>query len=428
MSMQFTAKVVIDKRYKKADNTYAVKLCLYSTELSHARYFDIPDCASLSSKEFERVQGPKPRGEYKAIAHRFKKLSVKAVKIARKIKPFDFDKFKEKMFALRTQSKDLFSKFNEYIETNKKAGNIGTAVTYRDTLSSLKKFAAFSKNKEVKKLHFTHVNAEFLNAYESWLLNLGRSITTVSMYTRNIRSIFNQAIGDGELDKVFYPFGEKLYVIPGSRKSNKSLEDDGLTKLYWAPVEVGSREEEARDYWFGMFAANGSNMKDIALLKYKEMGSDRIIHYRAKTINTTKKNPKPIVIMLTPEFLSLVEKYGNKNASPDAYIFPILHEGMTPKELYNAVQFKTKMVNKYFRRLAARIGVEVKPTTYWARHSRAGKVIRSGGTLLNVGDEFGHSCQTSTESYWHGYNDKSRKELANKVLDFTLVRPYPVMV
>ena len=45
----------------------------------------------------------------------------------------------------------------------------------------------------------------------------GRSLTTVSMYVRALRAIFNVAIENKDFKKERYPFGKKKYQVPKVR-------------------------------------------------------------------------------------------------------------------------------------------------------------------------------------------------------------------
>lgn len=66
----------------------------------------------------------------------------------------------------------------ETIETtNRKGGHIGTAIWYR---SASKSFFDFNGRKDFK---FSDITPEWLEAYETWMLEIPRSLNTVSMYT-----------------------------------------------------------------------------------------------------------------------------------------------------------------------------------------------------------------------------------------------------
>lgn len=79
---------------------------------------------------------------------------------------------------------------------------MGTAANYRASLTSLRKFR--------QKLEFIGISVDFLKKYEKWLVDDGKSVSTVGIYLRPLRSVVNHAIADGTLSKDFnYPFGSK---------------------------------------------------------------------------------------------------------------------------------------------------------------------------------------------------------------------------
>lgn len=419
-----TAKVKLDTRSKKKDGTHPVKIRVNSYELADWRMYDIPGIKSMTEKEFASVfLSTKVRQENRELHLRLKAFEQKGQEIAEGLDPFTFDRFKEKWKRPKAASVDVFSHFQSYIDKLKKGKQIGTAITYTDTLKSFKMFVEWQRGKEVKHLPFAFVNAVFLNEYEQWMVERGRGMTTISIYTRNLRSIFNRAIKEKDLHPDFYPFGleeDGKYVIPGSEKRNKALEDDSLYKLYMQPVAVGSEQEEARDYWFGMYAANGMNLADLARRRYSDIQDYKITFYRHKTKRTTKRNPKLITIILTDEFLSLIAKYGNDPVTPDTLIFPIVNDEMTPTEQRRAIMNFSRYINQHIKKVAGRAGVTVDVSPVWSRHSRATKMLRDRiGTFANIADEYGHTTSRTSElHYWGGYTDEARKEISKRIMNF----------
>ena len=74
-----------------------------------------------------------------------------------------------------------------------------------------------------KKLTFDEITGKFLNDYEKWMINSGNSSTTVGIYLRSLRTIFNQAIDKGIINKDIYPFKKKIFQIAAGRNIKKAL-------------------------------------------------------------------------------------------------------------------------------------------------------------------------------------------------------------
>ena len=89
------------------------------------------------------------------------------------------------------------------------------------------------------------------------------SLTTVGIYLRNVRAIFNQAIKDGFIDKKFYPFND--YIIPSEESRKKALNLSHMAKLKaYSPLP---NEEFYIGLWWFSFYGSGMNLKNILGLK-----------------------------------------------------------------------------------------------------------------------------------------------------------------
>jgi len=73
-----------------------------------------------------------------------------------------------------------------------------------------------------------------------------KSKTTVGIYLRSLRTIFNKAIEEGNIAADLYPF--KKYKIPTGQNIKKALDKSELKTLYTAKLEPGSFKEKTRDF------------------------------------------------------------------------------------------------------------------------------------------------------------------------------------
>jgi len=81
------------------------------------------------------------------------------------------------------------SYFKTRIDLLKETKRTGTAQAYNNAISSLSKYKSI--------LNFDDITPDWFEKYENWMEEKGNSITTIGMYLRNLRAIFNQAIKDG---------------------------------------------------------------------------------------------------------------------------------------------------------------------------------------------------------------------------------------
>ena len=135
-----------------------------------------------------------------------------------------------------------------------------------------------------------------MNEYESWLLNQNISKTTVGIYLRPLRALFNEAIEDGIIKREkCYPFGRRKYRIPASKNIKKALDLTDIKKIYYYECDPETASEQrARDFWLFSYFANVMNPKDIACLKYKNINDCYIVFDRSKTERAMRSDPNQL--------------------------------------------------------------------------------------------------------------------------------------
>jgi len=298
----------------------------------------------------------------------------------------------------------------------KKDGRLGNAVTYQYSMLSLKTFTSKSN------LQFSEITPNFLKEYEKWMVTEGgKSRTTVGIYLRPLRHLYRKAIQQKDANSENYPFSidknDKKYSIPSPRNVKKALMKAEIKLIYdYSPIE-GSTEHFYRDLWLFSYLGNGINMKDICLLRYKNIQGDHIYFNRAKTANT-KKNEKQIDIIVTEKVNEIIERWGVKPAIPENFIFPFLKEEISIEKQQAIIKQATKQCNKYIKRICKEIGLKSNVSTYTARHSFATVLKRAGANIAFISDALGHSDIKVTENYLGSFEDDAKKEIAKTLTDW----------
>ena len=168
----------------------------------------------------------------------------------------------------------------------------GSASSFRSAMLSFKEYKG-------ENIPFSEITPKFLNDYEKWMVEKGKSITTVSIYCRSLRKIVNNAIQKGDANIENYPFGRMergLYSIPESRNIKKGLKLSDLKKIYTYKSKPCTPEQYYKDLWVFSYLCSGLNMKDVCLLKYKNIQGENIHINRAKTSKRKRdKVPRSIV-------------------------------------------------------------------------------------------------------------------------------------
>jgi len=238
-----------------------------------------------------------------------------------------------------------------------------------------------------------------------------RSKTTVGIYLRNLRALFNNAIEQKDIDESIYPFGVKRYSIPTSNNIKKALDKIELKALFEANPE-NVYQQKAKDFWFFSYSCNGMNIKDIALLKHSDMDIDKFTFERAKTSNSTRENI-PITVYLNDFTNGVIKTYGN---SSSVYLFDIVNDRMTSEEKYKAVKNFTRYINQHLKAMCKVNGLPENTTCYSARHSFASNFVNNGASVVDAMEYLGHSNITTTQNYLKSLSSKDNQ--TNTMMDF----------
>jgi integrase/recombinase XerD len=385
---------ILDTRKIKQDGTYPIKVRV--TFSRKQRYYPTP--YSLNKKDFERVMFSKRLTEdEKTLKKKITAFENKAVEAIEKLNVFTFDKFEEIYLTNRGASDSIAFGFDKYIKELREEKRIGTAVSYECAINSLENFR--------KDLKFADITRLLLVKYENWMQANGKSKTTVGIYLRSLRAVFNRA----NIDVSLYPFGERKdkYSIPTSRNIKKALTIEEIAKIFhYLPQQPGTNEELARDYWIFIYLCNGLNVKDLCLLKRKNIDGDTLKYERAKT-KRSKKEKEEITVSLKPEAKSIIAKWGQPSINPETYIFPHLHKNMTAEREREIIQQVTKTINKYMKRIAKELEINKPITTYWARHSFSTVLKRSGASIEFISEALGHSDSKTTRKYLDSFENEA---------------------
>jgi integrase len=413
--MKANANLYLDSRQKK-DGFCSVKIKI--TFDRKRRYYNT-DVSLYYPEELQTGKDPDPltklltaerrTAEQKAI---LKKLNVyldKADKLTEALTPFTFERFEEAYFENRDLKNSVSYAFDRKIEKLRLNEQIGTAVSYECAKNSLLKYKESTLKKAGNKkldLTFSEITPEFLTRYEKKMIKDGNSITTVGIYLRNLRTLFNKQT----IDKDFYPFGKDKYEIPTGQNIKKALTLDEIARIYNYETKPLSFEDRAKDYWLFMYLCNGMNVKDFCLLKWSNIDGNILTYERAKT-QRTERVKKPITVSLKPEAMEIIKKWGQPAINKEAFIFPHLSNKMTVERQREVYQQLTKNTNKHIKRIAKAVGIEKHVTTYSARHSFATVLKRSGANISMISDLLGHSSLSVTENYLAGFElDQIQKQ------------------
>jgi integrase/recombinase XerD len=417
MKQDYSISIYLDTRRAKSNKLYPVKLRVFTPIPRRQKLY--PTIFEFNEKEFNSIWNTtKPRKEYQEKRKEILSVESKAIEVAKLLKPFTFEQFEKQLFRNPGDGIKLKYHYENAIAELKAHNQVGTASTYSLSQSSIKKYVEEVLNLQFDKLTFFEITSKWLTEYEFYMTNsIGRSLTTVSMYLRVLRTLFNKAIDEQEIDKVYYPFGKRKYQVPATKNVKKALSKKQLKLLFDSKPET-KEQQKAKDFWFFSFACNGMNIKDIVLLKYEDIQDGKIIFYRAKTRNTSKGNLKPVTAYLNEYTTGVIERYGNTNKSQQSHVFSIITKGLPPQETQARIKNFTRFINQHLKKLCKDLKLPDGISTYWARHSFTTNAIRNGATMEFLQESLGHGNISTTQNYFAGFDDETKKEFANSMMSF----------
>ena len=400
-------KLVLDKRRPKKENLFPVKIRITHQRIQ--RYYAVG--IDMSEIDFDRINNNSVRIELRTAKKKVLLFQSKVQHIIDSLEDFTFPEFEKKFLkkkdAPEPKEKEIFNYFEDVIDQLTTDGRIGSANAYKGAYNSLKSF--------MPGLTFIKVDVPFLKEYEAKMKRKGRSISTIGIYLRHLRAIYNKAIEKGRIDQKDYPFGKNKFQIKAPRNIKKALTIDQIKKIIDYKVSEGTPQQFAKDIWLFSYMSCGMNIKDIVNLKFKNIHEDTIQYDRAKTSNTIQ-NPKPIVINLLPQSIEIIERWCNSNRKENNYIFPILKHQMDEIQKQKVKDQLVKTINHYMKRIGEEIGLEKKLTTYAARHSFATVLKRSGAPMELISESLGHKSLQTTEAYLDSFEDNTRRKFMENLI------------
>ena len=402
-----TVTLFLDKRIQKKSGKFPLKLTIYCKPTKKRYNTDI----DLTPDEWKKVNSEKLRDEaLKEIRFKMTALKNRAAIIIEDLIPFSFKRFEEAFYenAVDLKSLALSSLFDRYIAIQNKKGSVGTAISYQTTRNSLQGY--------IKNLSLFDVTPGFLQGYEDYMLNKKKSLSTVGIYLRQLRSIYNDSISRNLISKDNYPFGKNKYVIPVSSNTKKALSTEDLRALLnHTPDKI--EEQKALDFWILSYLSNGMNFCDILRLKPENINGDFITYIRSKTKNTKKGSQQQIKVSIHRRAREIINRW--KSDLPDAYyIFPVLKEDHTPIQVKYLIQDFIKNNNKHMDVIRLRLEISQKCNTYSCRHSFATVLKRKNVNTEYISESLGHSSILTTSAYLASFEDKTKHEYSSLLTDF----------
>lgn len=300
------------------------------------------------------------------------------------------------------KSKTVDGLFKDYITQLKNEGRLGYALSVQQVYNSLLKYKGHLD------IYFSEIDVNWLKAYESWLRCCKLEDNTIGIRFRTLRAVYNLAMIEGIVKADLYPFKKfkvsKLHKETAKRAITKEqvkqvIEYDVSNARFYKMLAV--------DMFAFSYLMGGINFTDMAFLTDKNIEGERLVYVRQKT-------KKMIMLPLQEKAIAIINRYRSLQRK---YIFPILdNRERTPRQIRNRIYDVLANVNGHLADIGKELGIELKISSYVARHSYATVLKRAGVSTSVICESLGHSSERVTQIYLDSFDNEQVDEAMKNLL------------
>lgn len=294
----------------------------------------------------------------------------------------------------------FFAYFENYISGVKSRK---TAESFRLALSKVKKYDSSDRS-------FSDITAGWLRNFERFCVNDGLAVNSISIYLRNIRTVYNRAIDDNVAQLNDYPF--RRFKIKQGKTRKRALTVDQVRELRDYPCTPA--QSQYRDLFILILYLRGINVVDLFGLA--KIDSDGYIYYvRAKT-------KRHYAVKVEPEALKIIKRYkGRKHLLSFADRYKNHEQFITRMnrslKTIGAPDVKKKDPTKPGPPKKEAKGIFPDLTTYWARHSWASVAAGLDIPKETIAAGLGHEIGNPTTSIYIDFDQRKVDAANRKIID-----------
>ena len=242
------------------------------------------------------------------------------------------------------------------------------------------------------------VNEQFVKGYERWLRNRNLCLNTVSCYMRSFRSLLNRINGENHT-RVF-----KGVYTGRSKTEKRAVSEPDIIRIKQARLRPSSFLNLTRDIFLFSYYALGMPFVDIAFLRHSQICGNHLVYQRHKT-------GQRIVVPLESCMFEIINRY----RSDRDYVFPLIKSN-DPSIAYHEYLIMLNRYNRSLKTLARKSGLNLRITSYTARHTWASVAYSSNVCLPIISKALGHTNPQTTLTYIKEINDKCLEEANREII------------
>lgn len=395
-----TVRVILYKSKTYANGEHPIMLCV--TQNRKRKYISLGlSCnPKLWSKSKNEPTGSHPQKDeiVDIIAKKLSEYSTAIVNFKRDEKEFTSTTLVKHVEEPNAKSKKitLYEYFKRMIERLEAAERMKYAMSFKDTLRVLKLF-------QKDDLPFGDVDVKFCNNFETYLRKKKLKETTISVYFRTLRVVFNEAIKEKATKLSNYPFKEYKVSKFNLKTRKRAITKDDKNAIAALSIAETSRIYRSRQFFLFSYYVRGINFIDIANLRWSNIEKDRLYYVRSKTDQTFN-------IKLLPQAQAIIDHWKPVTYTGDkeGFIFPILHRDRhsKPQQVLNRLHKILGQTNLDLKLIGDMVGLEIPLTMYVARHAYATILKHEGVSTSAISEAMGHQTEAITKTYLKAFENE----------------------
>lgn len=193
---------------------------------------------------------------------------------------------------------------------------MGTAATVRDIRRALVRYKT-AEERLPDKLLFTDLTPGYLDDFRSSLAERGLAETSMAVYFRTLRLVYNQAIKRGLVLEKHYPFREFKVSQFDLRTRKRAISKEEIGRIAGLNPET-TRLRLARDLFVFSYYGAGINFVDMAYLTWGDVQNGRLRYERKKTGHLFDFRLSDTANVILDYYRPLTHR------GLESYVFPIL--------------------------------------------------------------------------------------------------------
>jgi integrase len=400
-----TVKIVLRKNYKKKDGTFPIALRI--TQNRKSRFIFTGEYIKETDWNAKEGLAKKSHPNSKRLNNYLLKKLSEAHSVALDVQTnqnsTSSNSIKKKIVG--KDKMDFFEVSKIHLSAIKKRKKIGQLRTEEGRLGIFQGFLGTNY------LPFSDLDVTLLKRFQNHLLyERNVSARTAVNYLILIRTIYNLAIKEFDIDSKNYPFGKDKIQIKLPESEKVGLNKEEVIRLEEAQNLTPS-QQVAVHIWLLSFYFAGIRVGDVIKLRKSDFIDGRL-QYRMG------KNEKLVSLSIPEKAQAILDIYAKEKDKND-FIFHFLKRSdiNNPNKLATRKNTITRSINRSLERVANKLGIDKNLSMHIARHT-FGNLSGDKIPIQMLQKLYRHSSITTTVNYQQNFMHKETDEALDSVINF----------